>query len=236
MPIMELYAPEEPDFLPLNVMAYMLFPSTESEPSRKAYLAREWAKYVVMRADERGQRNVPIEVLRDVLGVDRETVQEASDSLVKRGCVAGELFTYLVRLSCSGIEPSLNKATHMADEYFVHAVNEVGTKISSSHASTRKAWYAFNPASHLWAAFLHLHANGADLPLIGLKLPALAEKFSALAPTITDSDNQTVVFSDQELWTLPSTIELPEVEVRILELGPEEERRLKTLLKRSISK
>lgn len=230
MPVMKLFAPNEPALTPLEVMAYMLFPANET--LRKAYMTRHMAAYAIMCAKNEGRDTVSAAILRSLYEIPLELQPEANDQIVKDACVAGKIYLYLAKMNASGITPSLNKATHLADHYIRDAESEVGKKIAPHASSSRRAWYEFMSVAHLWAAYLQLCEAKRPTELAGPRHLSLAFQLYEYAPTLKASGHKKPVFTQDTLWTLPGPP--PPPLYAISGLSEEEQESLRSLSKRSV--
>lgn len=212
MPVMKFHAPYESAFLPVEVAAYMLHPSDENQ--RRAYLVRMMAEYTLWCANEDGLETVLVEVLKDLLEIAASTKTDTMESLTLRGSVAGEILLNLIKLNASGEEASVNKAIHLGAQYFQEAQNSLGGSIAPSESSIRRAWSAYMPVAHFWAA-LRIHVQSTEnvsapiSPDLDLQQLSLATELGKLAPTLTSRNASKLICTPDDLWTLPHLIELP---------------------------
>lgn len=212
MPVMRFHAPYEAAFLPFEVTAYMLHPADEK--LRSAYLARKMADYTLLCANEDGLESVPVEILKDLLESPAPAGMDAMESIAIRGSVAGEILLNLIKLSASGEDASVNKAIHLGAQYFQDAQNSAEKRIAPSDRSIRRAWSAYMPAAHLWAA-LRIHIQSTEnlatpiSPDLYLQQLSLATELGKLVPTLTSKNAKEPTLTPNDLWTLPYFVELP---------------------------
>jgi len=239
MPVMKFYAPDEAGFLPCEVGAYMLYPT--SAKLRNAYLAQNMAGYTLFLADEDELESVPKEVLKalleslDCIRVDR------FEKLSIMGSVAGEILLNLIKLSASGEEASVGRATDLGSPYFQEARNSLGGRIASSDSSIERAWKDYKFVAHFWAALrIHVQATANPATPISpdsyLQLLSLANELGKLAPTLTSKHAGAPIYSSDVLWTLPNFIELPGCTFNCHGLDEQEQERLRTYTAKSASK
>lgn len=213
MPMMKFHQPYEAAFLPCEVTAYMLHPVDEKR--RNAYLAQKNAEYSLHCAREDKRESVPIEVLEFLLENPYTAITGEMESIAIQGSIAGEMLLTLVELAASGKEASVYKAITYGSHYFREARDSLGEEISHSKTSLRRAWSGFKTVAHLWAAF-QIHVNS---PSENLSMPinpnsyllqlSLANELGKLAQKLSSKNAAKPIFSSNELWTLPSSVELP---------------------------
>lgn len=213
MPAMKLQEPFEAALLPFEVSAYMLHPSNEKR--RKAYFARKRAEYWVFRASEDGLESVPVNALKDLLENPITAVEDEIESLTIQGSVAGEILLNLIKLSANGEDASVNKAIHLGAQFFQEAKNSLGGEVEASgDRSIRRAWSAYKPVAHFWAA-LQIHSQSTVPPSTPinwdsyLQQLSLGNELGKLAPKLTSKNARRPVLSQNDLWTLPCFVELP---------------------------
>lgn len=239
MPVMKFHAPYEAAFLPFEVTAYMLHPADEK--LRNAYLARKMAEYTLRCANDDGLESVPVEVLKDLLESPTSAGTDAMESLAIRGSVAGEILLNLIKLTASGEDASVNKAIHLGTQYFQEARNSLGGRIAPGERSIRRAWSAYMTVAHFWAA-LQIHVQStANLatPISSdsyLQQLSLGKELGKLAPQLTSKNAREPIWTPNELWTLPCTIELPICTFRCHGLDEQERNWLRSYKAPSISK
>ena len=233
MPIMEFHAPYDSAFLPYEITAYMLFP--QDAPKRSAYLARKMAEYTLKQSQE-DSHLIPAEILQDLLENSTVSAPEITEHIVKQACVAAEIFLNLVKLHCSGEDASVNKAMFLGDSFFKHAQNKVMGKISSSESSIRRAWTAYKPAAHLWAAYIIINDTAEHDSDSYLQQLSIAKELVKIAPKVSSKNAKEPRFSSDELWTIPDFVELPECSFLCSGLNEAERGRLPDYEKRSVSK
>lgn len=212
MPVMKFHAPYEAGFLPCEVTAYMLHPADEK--LRNAYLTKKMAEYTLFCATEDGLESVPTEVLKGLLESHDSAQANAVEKLSIMGSVAGELLLNLIKLSASDEEASVGKAIHLGAPYFKEAKNSLGGRISPSKSSIQRAWSAYKPVAHFWAALriqVQATANPATpiSPDSYLQQLSLANVLGKLAPTLTSTHAGAPIYSQDVLWTLPNFVDLP---------------------------
>lgn len=212
MPVMELCAPYEPEFLVLEVMAYMLFPSDDEQHAilRRSYFWKNRALYERIDAENEGRQAVPVEIFEELENIPSGMIPDPEEAQVKQALAAGEILYYLLKLQANGTKPSFNKAYRLADNFIENALNRTGNPIASSKPSVQRAWTTYKSVSHLWAACTHLVEEGT----FSLKHVSLAHQFAELTPTIKKSDGKTEVLSKELLWVLPDSILLPSCTLR----------------------
>jgi hypothetical protein len=239
MPVMKFHAPYEAAFLPFEVTAYMLHPADEK--LRNAYLARKMAEYTLRCASEDGLESIPVEVLKDLLESPASAGTDAMESLSIRGSVAGEILLNLIKLTASGEDASVNKAIHLGAQYFQEARNSSGGRIASGERSIRRAWSAYMPVAHFWAA-LQIHVQStANLatpisPDSYLQQLSLGNELGKLALKLTSKNAREPICTSNELWTLPSSAELPKCAFRCHGLDEREREWLRSYKAPSVSK
>ncbi len=212
MPVMKFHSPYELAFLPFEVTAYMLYPADEK--LRNAYLARKNAEYSLRCAREDKRESVPIEVLEFLLENPYTAITGEMESIAIQGSIAGEMLLILIELAASGKEASVYKAITYGSHYFREARDSSGEEISHSKTSLRRAWSGFKTVAHLWAAFqIHVHSPGnLSIPINPnscLQQLSLANELGKLAQKLSSKHAPKPIFSSNELWTLPSSVELP---------------------------
>ena len=239
MPLMKLHEPYDAAFLPLEVTAYMLHPADET--MRKAYHARKTAEYTLLCAREDGLESIPMEVLTNLLESPIYTETDAMESLAIRGSVAGEILLNLIKLSASGEDASINKAIHLGGQYFQEARNSLGGRIAPGERSIRRAWSAYMPVAHFWAA-LQIHVQSTTnlatpiSPASYMQQLSLGNELGKLAPKLTSRNAKEPICTPNELWTLPYSVELPECTFRCQGLDEHERARLRSYKAPSVSK
>ncbi|HBP5066444.1 TPA: hypothetical protein L5645_006453 [Pseudomonas aeruginosa] len=239
MPVMKFHSPYEAAFLPIEVTAYMLYPADEK--LRNAFLTRKMAEYTVFCASEDGLESIPIEVSKDLLETPATAGADAMESLALRGAVAGEILLNLIKLNASGEDASVNKAIHLGAKYFREAQNSLENKIASGQSSIRRAWSAFMPVAHFWAALQIRVQSSANLatpitPDSYLQELSLATELGKLAPKLTSKNARKPVRPPNKLWTLPCSVELPSCTFRCHGLDEQERDCLRSYKAPSISK
>lgn len=213
MPVMKFYAPYEAGFLPCEVMAYMLYPADEE--LRNAYLKQKMAEYTLFCSREDGLEFVPIEVLEDLLTSRSIASTDDMKSIAIQGSIAGEMLLTLIKLDASVKEASVEKAITYCQHYLHGAQAPSGKKIAHQKRTLRRAWSGFKPVAHLWAAFqIHVHSPPENLsmpinPNSYLLQLSLANELGKLAQKLSSKNAAKPIFSSNELWTLPSSVELP---------------------------
>lgn len=212
MPAMKFHAPYEAAFLPFEVAAYMLHPIDEK--LRNAYLARKMAEYRVFCAGEEGLESVPVDVLKDLLESPIAAGVDAIEGLTIQGSVAGEILLNLLKLNASGEDASVNKAIHLGAQYFQEAQNSLGGEVAPGDRSIRRAWSAYRPVAHFWAALqIHLQSTATPSAPINwdsyLQQLSLGNELGKLAPKLTSKNARKPVLPENDLWTLPCFVELP---------------------------
>lgn len=239
MPMMKFHAPYEAAFLPFEVTAYMLHPVDEK--LRNAYLARKMAEYTLLCAREDRRESIPVEVLENLLESPASAGTDAMESLTIRGSVAGEILLNLIKLTASGEDASVNKAIHLGTQYFHEAQNSLGGKISPSERSIRRAWSAYMPVAHFWAA-LQIHVqSAANLatpinPDSYLQQLSLGNELGKLALKLTSKNAREPICTSNELWTLPCSVDLPKCAFRCHGLDEQEREWLRSYKAPSASK
>lgn len=232
MPIMEFHAPYDSAFLPYEITAYMLFPKSSSK--RSAYLAKKMAEYTLKQSQD-GSHLIPAEILQDLLENSTAGAPEITEHIVKQACVAAEIFLNLVKLHCSGEDASVNKAIFLGDNFFEHAQNKAKGKISSSESSIRRAWTAYTPSAHLWAAYIIINTAEHNSESY-LRQLSIATELVKIAPKVSSKNAKEPRFSSDELWTIPDFVKLPECSFLCSGLNAAERGRLPDYEKRSVSK
>lgn len=227
---MKFHATYEAGFLPCEVAAYMLHPTDEE--LRNTYLSRKMAEYTLFCATEDGLESVPTEVLKDLLESPGSAQANAVEYLSIMGSVAGELLLNLIKLSASDEEASVGKAIHLGAPYFKEAKNSLGARISPSKSSIQRAWSAYKPVAHFWAALrIHIQATANPSTTISpdsyLQLLSLAHELGKLAPTLTSTHAGAPIYSPDVLWTIPNFVELPGCTFNCLGLDDQEREHLR---------
>lgn len=217
MPVMKFQEPYEAAFLPCEVMAYMLYPADEE--LRNAYLKLKMAEYTLFCSREDGLEFVPIEVCEDLLASRSIASTDDMKSIAIQGSITGEMLLTLIKLAASGEEPSVYKAITYGSHYFHEARDSLGGEISHSESSLRRAWSGFKPVAHLWAAFqIYVHSTeNLSMPInpnLYLQQLSLANELGKLAQKLSSKHAPRPIFSSSELWTLPSSVELPKCELK----------------------
>lgn len=225
MPVMKFHEPYEAAFLPCEVMAYMLCPADEE--LRNAYLKQKMAQYTLFCSREDGLEFVPIEVCEDLVESIAAAKTDEMESIAVHGSIAGEILQTLIKMAASGKEASVNKAITYGSHYFREARDSLGGKISHSESSLWRAWSGFKPVAHLWAAFqIHVHSTeNLSMPINPnsyLQQLSLANELGKLAQKLTSKNAKKPIFSSDELWTLPSSVELPRCTFRSRGLDEQE--------------
>jgi len=239
MPVMKFYAPYEAAFLPFEVTAYMLHPADEK--LRNAYLTRKMAEYTLFCTREDGLESVPVEVLQDLLESPATAGENAMESLAIRGSVAGEILLNLIKLNASGEDASVNKAIHLGTQYFQEARNSLGGEIAPGERSIRRAWSAFMPVAHFWAA-LQIHAQStvnlatSISPDSYRQQLSLGNELGKLALKLTSKNAREPICTSNELWTLPCSVELQKCAFRCHGLDEQEREWLRSYKAPSVSK
>ena len=205
------------------------------------YFTRKMAEYTLFCASGDGLESVPVEVLKDLLESPATAGADAMESLAIRGAVAGEILLNLIKLNASGEDASVNKAIHLGAQYFQEARNSLGGKISPGERSIRRAWSAFMPVAHFWAA-LQIHVQStANLatPISSdsyLQQLSLGNELGKLAPKLTSKNAREPICTPNALWTLPCSVELPSCTFRCHGLDEQERDWLRNYRAPSISK
>ncbi len=214
---MEIYAPEWTEFLPINVFAYMLYP--KDEPTRQAFLANKCGEITLRQAQESHAVDVtlPVGLMEIILKNRGATVHEASVKTTLSGSVAGNILLGLIEMQAEGIEPSVNKAIHLAKIFFERAENQAGQKVKITDTrSYRRHWAAYKPVAHFWAAIqlaadpLHSDHWATAMQDDPLRILALARDLLHAAEGITNTNSAGPILSREEMWTLPDSIQLPD--------------------------
>lgn len=234
MPIMEFHAPYETAFLPCEITAYMLFPKNALQ--RGAYLAKQMAEYTLKQAQEEECDFISAEVLQNLAESNAVCAPNITEHIVKQACVAAEIFLNLVKLNSSGEDASVNKAIHLGGKYFKEALSLTAGKISSSESSIRRAWSAYMPAAHLWAAYTIISESTENNSESYLQQLSLAHQLVKLAPKFSSKNAKEPLFSSDELWIIPDFVELPECSLMCHGLSEGEQEHLRSYVAPSLSK
>lgn len=131
----------------------MYFPTNKY--MRESWYAVEVAKGNLAAMDA-GQR---VELDKETLSrlVDAPSYEELKNKTtlaVKRGVVAGDILAAIYLMHRFNIpEPSIKKATHIAEQFAEKTEYGDSTKMNKSRRKVREAFNEYKTVAHLWAAF-----------------------------------------------------------------------------------
>lgn len=135
-------------------MAWMLFP--DDAVMRQAHLAREVVEQMLSSGEVEGSLvTVPVWMLRALAdGEGKRTAKAAAGEATKQGTVAGDLLALVYEMHVKGLpEPSFGKAIEQYKKFAVGKKYGNGDALKYSEQTLRTYFDAFEPVSHLWAAF-----------------------------------------------------------------------------------
>ena len=136
------------------VHAYMHFPNDADKREM-------FGQVIVARFAASSSSGEPVtlapETITALMAAGRAGIMDGMGDSID-GLLAGEVLLYALRLRNAGLEkPSLDKAQHLASEFFLSARQYDGSNYHGTGRDTvRKAWQSMRPVSHLWAAWTGL--------------------------------------------------------------------------------
>ncbi|MFC0709742.1 hypothetical protein [Azorhizophilus paspali] len=216
MPIMEIVAPAWEAFLPIQVFAYMIYPKDES--ARQAFIAHKCGEIALKTAQKSNAAEValPTGLLEIILKTCGTKAHEVPVKTVLSGAVASHILLALIEMQAEGVEPSVNKAIHLAKAFFKRAESRTGHKVTAADTrSYRRYWADYKPVAHLWAATqfaadpLHHDHWRSAMQDDSLRILALARDLLHAAEGITNTNSSGPILDREKMWTLPGTILLP---------------------------
>lgn len=100
MPEMVLCAPFEPEFLDLELMAYMLFPSDDEQGAtlRRSYFWKNRSVYERIEAEDEGRLAVSLEIFEELENIPSGTITDPKEIQVKQAFAAGQILYCLLAL------------------------------------------------------------------------------------------------------------------------------------------
>jgi hypothetical protein len=151
----------------------------------------------------------------------------------RKGCfggwVAGEFLLLILNLAEKAPQyASVNQTAHvLVDDLYGRQLRS-GKKAPCSRSVLLSEWSKFKSAAHLWAAFNILSkGNGPEtripsptLQTIDLRLLAIAKELARRATTFKPRGGQASVLDAAELWSVPSALSLPPIELHAPPVTP----------------
>lgn len=196
----------------------MAFPNDQT--MREKYLAVRYGRLFLDTAKDSELDNIsmPTSMLELLLSSPVEgDILVASHQSTVHGSIAGEILLFLLEMQAGEERPSINKAIHLAEDYFSRAADAAGKKPPTSDRTLRAAWSRFANVAHLWAANCLLVSTmpreaaiqkWTDEPMHVL---AIAHDLLRKASAIKSSHGREAlpILPADRAWVLPSAIQLP---------------------------
>lgn len=139
-------------FYYLVCLAYMAYPDDEN---MREQLGQTIVATTATQLEEGQPVTLSSETMSGLLAAAKTGAATGLDGACIGGMMAGEVLLYLLRMRNSGVtNPSLDKAQHLASEFFGTTRQHGGGLYRGTGRDTvRKNWEKFRSVAHLWAAY-----------------------------------------------------------------------------------
>lgn len=211
---------------PIDILAAMFYPTDEEK--RNQFLASEVVGRIIdEHTGDDGITPGPslLKALWKCPGPEK-TRQQAFNQ-TEGGCIAGDVFLFVLNHSADGGSASLRKAEHVIAADIAQVCNYGGEQLKGvSERTVRKHWGAFRSVAHLWGAY-RLKPDLLGSPLMDWRpcrsssiLPFLAvaeilRNWGERLTTEGHGGKYGPVLDPETTWKVPDGLDLPPVTLGI---------------------